>query len=115
MDLKEVNHEEWAQLFALRSEIFKALEESRAEKNIGKSLEAKLVVSLNPRLKTLVEDYLPNFAQWLIVSQVELVESEKTHVKVQVAEGITCPRCWNVTHSHAEDGLCERCAAVIVE
>ena len=115
MDLNEVDHEAWAQLFALRSEIFKALEEARAEKIIGKSLEAKLVVSLNPQLKALVEATVPNFAQWLIVSQVEVLEADKTHVKVEVAEGITCPRCWNVTHSHAEDGLCERCAAVITE
>ena len=115
MDLNEADHEAWAQLFALRSEIFKALEEARAEKIIGKSLEAKLVVSLNPQLKALVEATVPNFAQWLIVSQVEVLEADKTHVKVEVAEGITCPRCWNVTHSHAEDGLCERCAAVITE
>ena len=115
MDLNEVDHEAWAQLFALRSEIFKALEEARAEKIIGKSLEAKLVVSLNPQLKALVEATVPNFAQWLIVSEVEVIEADKTHVKVEVAEGITCPRCWNVTHSHAEDGLCERCAAVITE
>ena len=115
MDLNEVDHEAWAQLFALRSEIFKALEEARAEKIIGKSLEAKLVVSLKPQLKALVDAYVPNFAQWLIVSQVKVLEADKTHVKVEVAEGITCPRCWNVTHSHAEDGLCERCAAVITE
>lgn len=115
MDLNEVDHEAWAQLFALRSEIFKALEEARAEKIIGKSLEAKLVVSLSPQLKALVEATVPNFAQWLIVSQVEVLEADKTHVKVEVAEGITCPRCWNMTHSHAEDGLCERCAAVITE
>ena len=91
------------------------MEEARAEKIIGKSLEAKLVVSLNPQLKALVETYVPNFAQWLIVSQIEVNEADKTYVKVEVAEGITCPRCWNVTHSHAEDGLCERCAAVITE
>ena len=115
MDLNEVDHEAWAQLFALRSEIFKALEEARAEKIIGKSLEAKLVVSLKPQLKALVDAYVSNFAQWLIVSQVEVLEADKTHVRVEVAEGITCPRCWNVTHSHAEDGLCERCAAVITE
>ena len=44
-----------------------------------------------------------------------MVEIEIDGQKVEVAEGITCPRCWNVTHSHAEDGLCERCAAVITE
>ncbi len=115
MEINAVDQAAWAQLFALRSEIFKALEEARAEKIIGKSLEAKLVISLKPELKTLVETYLPKFAQWLIVSQVEVLASEKTHIQVLVAEGITCPRCWNVTHSHAEDGLCERCAAVIAE
>ncbi len=115
MDLNEVDHEAWSQLFGLRSEIFKALEEARAEKIIGKSLEAKLIVSLDPQLKALVESTVPNFAQWLIVSQVDVLASDKTHIQVQVAEGITCPRCWNVTHSHAEDGLCDRCAAVIAE
>ncbi len=108
-----VNEEEWDALFELRTKVFKALEEARAEKVIGKSLEAKLVLVLPKDLKSNVESKITKLAQWLTVSQCEVSEGDLS-VKVVKAAGTTCPRCWNVVeHTHTEDGLCDRCAEVL--
>lgn len=106
-------------LFVLRSDIFKALEEARADKIIGKSLEAHVLLHVSETDYALIEKVLGNaFAQWLIVSKVSFVEDtlkqyEACQVKVEACQGRVCPRCWNITETHAEDGLCERCAAVL--
>ena len=109
-----VNEQEiWDELLQLRSDIFKQLELSRADKVIGKSLEAKVSVSVTTDLYTKLTRRVPNLAQWLIVSDVELKVGPEQLIIVSKAEGMTCPRCWNVTKKHAEDGLCPRCQAVV--
>ena len=106
-------------LLAIRSDIFKALEEARSEKIIGKSLEAHVHLQVSEADRALIEKVFGDrFAQWLIVSEVsfsgdQLKTYETCEAAVTKAEGVVCPRCWNITHSHAEDGLCERCANVL--
>lgn len=117
----ELNNEEklkseFARLFELRSIIFKALEEARNAKVIGKSLEAAIHVRLSNSLALLINSHLgDSFAQWCIVSlaEVEASDEEETQVTVRLAPGVTCPRCWNVIENGAEDGLCPRCQAVL--
>ena len=110
---------EMEKLMAVRSDVFKALEEARADKIIGKSLEAYVKVHVNEELSTLINKYCgAHFNQWLIVSKAELCNEElKTYdvcqVSVEKCNGHVCPRCWNITDSTAEDGLCERCASVL--
>lgn len=106
-------------LFAIRADIFKALEEARAEKVIGKSLEAHVRLHVSAEDRTLIEAYCPqSFHQWLIVSQVSFTDEqlkayEVCQVHVLKCDGDVCPRCWNITNSNAEDGLCDRCASVL--
>lgn len=107
-------------LFELREAVFKALEEKRADKVIGKALEAHVLLHLNNEDKALVENFLgERTAQWFIVSKCSLVDETLPQVHdfeidVLVAEGETCPRCWNlVDHLHDENGLCDRCDHVI--
>jgi isoleucyl-tRNA synthetase len=103
----------WVELLQFRSEVFKQLELSRADKVIGKSLEAKVEITVNEALKTKLNHSVPNLAQWLIVSEVDLKVADQTSIVVSPASGMSCPRCWNVTHDHAEDGLCRRCQTVV--
>lgn len=110
---------EMERMMAIRSDIFKALEEARAEKVIGKSLEAHVLVHVSDEDRALIKKYCgSNFHQWLIVSKVsfsidELKAYDVCQAAVEKCEGVVCPRCWNITESHAEDGLCDRCAAVL--
>lgn len=115
----DVLKDEVARLLLLRSDIFKALEEARAEKVIGKSLEAHVMVNVSDEDRALIEKYCgKQFHQWLIVSKVsfsidELNAYDVCHASVEKCEGVVCPRCWNISDSHNEDGLCERCAKVL--
>lgn len=110
----KVDHEKWTELFDLRSKVFKALEESRNEKIIGKALEAKLTCVMSASLKANVDQNIGNLAQWLTVSQCDVLIGNETKISVEKAQGTTCPRCWNVVnHVHSEDGLCLRCANVL--
>jgi isoleucyl-tRNA synthetase len=114
---------DWDQLLALRQLVLGKIEEARAAKLIGKSLEAKVRISV--RLK---DDYLVNvlgrfercLKELFNVSQVEIYHTfeERDHgwamlqmvqsatpikeklslayrVEIEAADGIKCERCWN--------------------
>ena len=105
--------DEIKRLLDVRALVTKANEEARNEKLIASSQEAKIILTLPKEDKELVEKNLGNaVAQWLIVSQVELVEGEAT-AKVEKASGEKCPRCWNYDEHVDENGLCPRCHAVM--
>lgn len=111
--------EQMETLLAVRESVFKALEEKRAEKVIGKSLEANVKLHLENDVKETAENVLgQHVAQWFIVSHVDYVEETLSkvmgyEVSVEAYEGHTCPRCWNVVKDVYEDGLCDRCHHVL--
>lgn len=115
----EVIKEKMNRLFAIRKDVFKAIEQTRNDKVIGKPLEAHVILHAKDTDKALLEEVLGDkIHQWLTVSKVSFTEDELEafeviEVKVEKCEGSVCPRCWNITDSHAEDGLCERCASVL--
>lgn len=96
-----------------RDEILKALEIARSEKVIGKSFNAKLTITLDSEAKEVFESLNSNIAQILIVSQLELVDGNEFNVKVEKAEGSTCERCWIITKSVNENGLCDKCQGIV--
>lgn len=108
-----------AQLLAIRSDVFKALEEARAMKVIGKSLEAHVLINITDEQRQLVETLCgTHFHQWLIVSKVsfsteQLTSYEVSQIAIEKCDGMVCPRCWNISEKHAEDGLCKRCESVL--
>ncbi|MDX6769597.1 MAG: isoleucine--tRNA ligase [Elusimicrobiota bacterium] len=97
----------WAQALALRERAQKKLEEARAAKVIGKSLDAK--VSLPG-----AEADFPgvDFAELLIVSAVSWGAAEPA---VEPAPGAKCPRCWrrqtDLGSNPSQPELCGRCAS----
>ncbi|PRZ16963.1 isoleucyl-tRNA synthetase [Laceyella sediminis] len=115
----------WDRLLELRDVVLKALEEARAAKLIGNSLGAKVVLTPNEEVATLLAES-EELDQLFIVSQVELkpasadVSKEaKLHVEVEVAEGEKCDRCRMILPSvgtHADHPeLCSRCVDIVRE
>ena len=106
-------------LMQIRSDIFKALEEARAEKVIGKSLEAEVLINVSDEDRALIAELCGDqFHQWLIVSKVsfsidELKPYDVCQVEIVKAEGTVCPRCWNISEQADEEGLCPRCRKVL--
>jgi isoleucyl-tRNA synthetase len=117
--------EGWESLREVRGAVTKALEEARAAKSIGASLEARVRVGAPPdtlaelrRYEQTSDAFPGRLASLFIVSAVELAESDgDVTVAVERAPGTKCERCWTwserVGESSVHPGVCERCAAVL--
>ncbi len=132
----------WQQLRQIRTEVNKVLEQARAEKMIGSSLEAKVLLYVpDPELRQLLQKLNPSTRKptngvdelryLFIASQVELLDSPKAlaglnysfqsdtlGIGVVSADGQKCDRCWNysihVGESKQHPLLCERCISALV-
>lgn len=108
----------WDKLLEVRDDVNKALEESRNEKVIGKSLEAAVEVYSNDAEVVELLNSVDNLNQFFIVSKVAVKENDGVAydlatVKVTKAEGHRCDRCWNIVDAVNEEGLCPRCASIL--
>ena len=108
----------WDKLLEVRDDVNKALEESRNEKVIGKSLEAAVEIYSNDGEVVELLNSVDNLHQLFIVSSVEVKENDGVTydlatVKVTKAEGHRCERCWNIVEEVNEEGLCPRCASIL--
>ncbi len=117
--LDEAAMERWNKVIKLRDVVNQALETARNEKKIGKSLEAKIVLTV-PAFETALDGMdADTLADILIVSQAELQKSGMNVLKVDVepAQGQKCERCWKVLPTVGSDAkhpaLCPRCASVV--
>ncbi|QMT16365.1 isoleucine--tRNA ligase [Planococcus maritimus] len=120
--------EKWSRFMDVRDDVLKALEEARAAKTIGKSLEAKVTVYANEELANLLPAIDSNLAQLFIVSEYEFggareqapenaLTLDEVSVVVEKAQGEKCGRCWTISkhvgESEAHPELCPRCAEVV--
>lgn len=106
--------EQFDVLLDIRTDVMKALEESRSEKTIGTAQEAEVQLSVNSEEAAQLEKGLNGtLAQWLIVSKAVVTEASERSVKVVKATGTKCPRCWNYSEEADENGLCPRCHSVL--
>ena len=133
--------EKWQTLRQIRAEVNRVLEQARAEKAIGSSLEAKVLLYVpDAQLRQVLQDLNPaaslkgnrvdELRYLFLTSQVELLDtaemlqglkyslqSEAVSVGVADAEGEKCDRCWNysihVGESKKHPLLCERCVPAL--
>jgi isoleucyl-tRNA synthetase len=109
----------WERIFALRDEVLKALETARNDKQIGSSLEAKVILTTDAATTRLLLDHYTQLRYIFIVSQVEVREGDSTSVEIQKADGEKCERCWNYSTQVGEfdryPTVCERCAEALDE
>ena len=130
----------WPELRELRGQVNKVLEQARADKAIGSSLDAKVKLYVaDASLRRGLENMNPEALQGngvdelrylLITSQVDLVDSPEAATEAQYsaqtegiavgvvdAEGEKCDRCWNHSPSVGTSAehplLCERCNAAL--
>ena len=98
-------NEKWLQLFKIKQEANIAIEEKRASKEIGSSLEAELKIITDNKNFTLLEGI--DLAEYFITSKAKKVKSDnknETIIEVSKTTGTKCPRCWKIL-----DNKCVRC------
>jgi isoleucyl-tRNA synthetase len=109
----------WERVFQIRDDVLKALENARNDKQIGSSLEAKVVLTTDAETTRFLLDYYEQLRYIFIVSQVEVHEGNAFNVEIQKADGQKCERCWN--YSTQVGGftqyptVCERCNDALAE
>ncbi|MHB8762597.1 MAG: isoleucine--tRNA ligase [Coriobacteriia bacterium] len=105
--------ESYAIVLQVRELVTKALEDARNAGEIGKSQEARLVLTVPAAWhRTLAQRGEAALAEMFIVSETELASGDGVAVAVGRAGGDKCPRCWNWRQLRA-DGLCARCSDVV--
>ena len=122
--LDEAAMAKWDAVMKLRQDVNGVLEIARANKRIGKALEAHVTLTTDDEaIKAACEG--KNLAEICIVSAVDWAAPEEgaetaqgvnfstLTVGVSEAKGEKCPRCWMHSVSANEEGLCPRCAAVL--
>jgi isoleucyl-tRNA synthetase len=108
----------WDRLASVREEVLKALEQARADKRIGGSLEAEVTIDGPADLLDFLRSFGDGLRFLFITSGVVLgAEQASTAIAVAKADGSKCARCWNYTRDVGADaefpGVCTRCAGAI--
>lgn len=133
--------ERWVQLRQIRDEVNRVLEKARSAKDIGSSLEAKLLLyvadaelqqgleAMNP-IDSLSSNGVDELRYLFLTSQVAVLsspdsladlkhqsQSDGLGIGVVDAEGEKCDRCWNYSTHVGESAehplLCERCVVAM--
>jgi isoleucyl-tRNA synthetase len=106
----------WDALVTVRERVLAEIEPLRKNKQIGSSLQAKVVLTSGGPQLELLERHARHLPMLFIVSEVELRKSDDEGtltVGIERAGGVKCERCWRYVPSVSSDpslaGLCDRC------
>ena len=115
---------QWEAMFAMRDRVLAKLENLRAQKLIGKSLEAIVTISFDDQaLEAAWRNYEAALPELFNVSQVNLESVPNTGfeiipgVSVEASRQPKCERCWRFTTDNGDDPryptVCLRCAEAL--
>jgi isoleucyl-tRNA synthetase len=111
--------EEWKQIFDVRDNALRVLEEARQAKRIGKGLEAELEISAAGNQLALLQRHASGLKEIVNVSKVTVVAGTELQVTALPATGTKCARCWNFMPEVANYGIwqnvCTRCSDALTE
>ena len=133
--LRHTQEDCWEILKNMRSALLKAIELQREKQIVKHSLEAQVTLYIHPKAEFAAkinnffmqmnekgestESFLKEF---LIVSQCSIqrdahnlaeTELKGLFARVEHAQGVKCPRCWQWDISSDPDGLCKRCQKIV--
>ena len=128
--LDDAEMAKWDALISVRNDVNGVLEKARADKRIGKPLEASVTLRASGESKAVLDKISDmGLKDLLIVSECLIAEDDAVDtdavtasgsynpgltVSVKEAEGTKCPRCWmHSKDADPETGLCPRCKGVL--
>ena len=87
----------WSELIKIRNICNVSIEEKRASKEIGSSLEAELKIKLNDKYKDIISKI--DLSELCIVSKTQINFDEGSDILVESkkALGDKCPVCWKIS------------------
>jgi isoleucyl-tRNA synthetase len=117
---------DWEELAKIRDDVQKSLEEARAQQQIGKALDAEVVLTVPESIFSLLERHQNDLRYFFLVSNVQLNRAAAENggsggfrVEIRRASGQKCERCWNYSTQVGADAryptVCERCSVALKE
>ena len=119
----------WKRILEIRGEVTKALEEARAGKRIGHSLDAAVTIYADSTIYDELYPYADDLGSMFIVSNLSLTKNNKPSnafesddieglsILIESAAGDKCERCWiydpSVGTSSEHPAICHRCQGVL--
>jgi isoleucyl-tRNA synthetase len=105
----------WEKIRDYRAQVLKELENARASGQIGSSLQAEVILHVQPDIHGLLASLGDDLRFVLITSKVELVPAEENRVLVIPSGHAKCERCWHYREDVGADAahpqLCGRCVS----
>jgi isoleucyl-tRNA synthetase len=116
--------ERWTRLIAIRDRVLAEIEPLRKSKQIGSSLQARVVLSAPAEAFAFLKPYEQTLPMLFIVSEVEVREGggaagADPEIRIERAGGVRCERCWRYVRAVSQEpstaGLCDRCQGSLAE
>ena len=116
----------WQRLSSLRERVLAEIEPLRKGKQIGSSLQARVILEATGEEHAFLESSAAHLPMLFIVSEVEIrermggaAEQSGTAIIIERAGGVKCERCWRYVPSISDApewaGLCDRCQDALAE
>ncbi|MBD1150777.1 isoleucine--tRNA ligase [Pelagibacterales bacterium SAG-MED25] len=101
-------NQKWIDLIKIRNICNISIEEKRASKEIGSSLEAKLKINLDKKLSKITENI--DFSELCITSSSEVIFNKNIEISAETtkAKGTKCPVCWKITEEACSRKTCPK-------
>ena len=96
----------WSELIKIRNICNVSIEEKRASKEIGSSLEAEINIQINNNYKKIITDI--DLSELCITSKAKIIynDSEDIVVNTKKASGDKCPVCWKIRIDRCAREIC---------
>jgi isoleucyl-tRNA synthetase len=118
--------ERWGTLTRLRERVLAEIEPFRKDKQIGSSLQARIVLHASGPTLAFLERHARQLPMLFIVSDVQVrraggesAADTEARITVERAAGVKCERCWRYVPAVSTEpewaGLCERCQDALAE
>ena len=101
-------YQKWLELIKIRNICNISIEEKRANKEIGSSLEADLNIHLDKNLEEITKNI--NFSELCITSKAAISFKEKleTSAKTTKAKRTKCTLCWKISENACDRNHCPK-------
>jgi isoleucyl-tRNA synthetase len=113
---------QWDALVAVRDAVLAKIEPLRKDKQIGSSLQARVVLTGPAAVLAPLQAHARALPMLFIVSEVDVraaAGDAPLAVSIERARGVKCERCWRYVDAVSSDpawaGLCERCQEALAE